>query len=204
MRKYGLANSGLLWIGGTTMARTVGTKEPVRDLQKIRQMKEWLLVNKTYRDYFLLFLGLNTGLRISDLLRLRVMDVRNKNEIKIITKKTEREITIPLNGDVQFEIKKFIENKNESDFLFQSREGNNSSITAVQADRILKVAAEACEINSWGTHSMRKSFGYHYYKKNKDVFFLMNLYGHSSQHQTLKYIGITQDQIRDSLEGFIL
>lgn len=186
------------------MARTVGTKEPVRDLQKIRQMKEWLLVNKTYRDYFLLFLGLNTGLRISDLLRLRVMDVRNKNEIKIITKKTEREIKIPINGDVQFEIKKFVENKNESDFLFQSREGNNSSISTVQADRILKEAAAACKIESWGTHSMRKSFGYHYYQKNKDVFFLMNLYGHSSQHQTMKYIGITEDQIRDSLEGFIL
>lgn len=186
------------------MARVAGIKEPIRDTQKIRQMKEWLLVNKTYRDYFLLFLGLNTGLRISDLLRLRVMDVRNKNEIKIITQKTGREIKIPLNYDVQFEIKKFVENKSESDFLFQSREGNNNHITSVQADRILKAAAKECGVSSWGTHSMRKSFGYHYYQKNKDIFFLMSLFGHSSQHQTLRYIGVTEDQIRDSLEGFVL
>lgn len=186
------------------MARTAGKKEPIRNLQKIRQMKEWLLINKTYRDYFLFFLGLNLGFRISDLLRLRVMDVKNKNEIRIITKKTEREIVIPLNADVQAEIKKYIENKSESDFLFQSREGENQSITSVQADRVLKAAAVACGVDNFGTHSMRKSYGYHYFQKNKDVFFLMRLFGHSSQHQTLDYIGITQDQIRESLDGFIL
>ena len=186
------------------MTRTAGVKEPIRDLQKIRQMKEWLLVNKTYRDYFLLYLGLNLGLRISDLLRLRVMDLRNKSELHFVTQKTRREIVIPLNGEIQHEIKKYTASKSETEFLFPSREGEHRAISPQQADNVLKQAAKACGIVSWGTHSMRKSFGYHYFQKNNDVYYLMRLFGHSSQHQTLDYVGITQDQIRESLKGFTL
>jgi integrase len=186
------------------MARTAGIKEPIRDTQKIRQMKEWLLVNKTFRDYFLLFMGLNCGLRIGDLLQLRVMDVRNKAELRIIMQKNEKELVIPLNPEVQQEIKKYTKDKSETEFLFVSREGDNKPITTKQAERVLKEAAKACGIENWGTHSMRKSFGYHFYQLNQDVHYLMKLFGHRSQTQTLGYIGITSDEIRESMKHFVL
>jgi len=46
---------------------------------------------------------------------------------------------------------------------------------------------------------MRKTFAYHYYKKTKDIALLMNLFNHSSQSVTLRYIGINQDVINDSI-----
>lgn len=186
------------------MGRPPGAKEPVRDTGKIRQMKEWLLVNKTYRDFFLLYLGLNSAFRIGDLLRLRVMDVRNKVEIRIVMEKTNKEVVIPLNAEVQLEIEKYTKDKSETAFLFASREGENKAITPKQAQRVLKDAADACGVENWGTHSMRKSFGYHFYKLNRDVVYLMNLFGHTSQSQTLVYIGITADEIRESMKSFTL
>jgi len=182
----------------------IRTKEPIRDLQKVREIKEWLLVNKTFRDYFLFFMGLNTGLRGSDLLRIRVMDVKNKDTLQFVTQKTNREVKIPLNSDLRFEIEKFVKGKSETDYIFQSREGENKSLSIQMFNSILKEAGTACGVPHLSSHVLRKSFGYHYYLKNKDVFFLMRLYGHGSQHQTMNYIGITQDQIRESLEGFIL
>ena len=186
------------------MGRPPGAKEPVRDTQKIRQMKEWLLVNKTYRDFFLLYLGLNMGLRIVDLLRLRVMDVRNKADLRVGMEKTNKEVVIPLNAEVQLEIDKYIKDKSETDYLFASREGENKAITSKQAQRVLKEAADACGVEQWGSHSMRKSFGYHFYRLNRDVVYLMKLFGHTSQSQTLVYIGITADEIRDSMKNFTL
>lgn len=186
------------------MGRPPGAKEPVRDTQKIRQMKDWLLVNKTYRDFFLLFLGLNTGLRVGDLLGLRVMDVRNKAELRVVMEKRNKEVVIPLNAEMQLEIDKYIKDKSESEYLFASREGENKPITSKQAQRVLKEAAEACGIEQWGSHSMRKSFGYHFYRLNRDVVYLMKLFGHTSQSQTLEYIGVTADEIRDSMKSFTL
>lgn len=186
------------------MGRPPGAKEPVRDIKKIRQMKEWLLVNKTYRDYFLLYLGLNSGFRVGNLLRLRVMDVRNKAELRVVMEKTEKEVVIPLNTEVQLEISKYIKDKSETEFLFASREGTNKAITSKQAQRVLKEAADACGVEQWGSDSMRKSFGYHFHRLNRDVVYLMNLFGHTSQSQTLEYIGITADEIRESMKKFTL
>jgi integrase len=186
------------------LPRQKGKKEPIRDKNKIREMKEWILINKPYKYYMLFYININIGTRIGDTLRLRKMDVWNKEEIRIVTQKTNREVIIPISNSVQKEINKYTDKMADSDFLFQSREGENKSITPQMAHNILKEAAENCGIQHWGTHSMRKSFGYHYYSKTKDVYFLMRLFGHSSQHQTLDYIGITNDEIRKSLEDFSL
>ncbi|MBO8430908.1 site-specific integrase, partial [Spirochaetes bacterium] len=55
-----------------------------------------------------------------------------------------------------------------------------------------------------GTHSMRKSFGYHHYKQFKDVAMLQMIFNHSSPQITLRYIGINQDQIDNSYRQFEL
>lgn len=181
-----------------------GTKQPIRDLATIEKMKRWLLVNKTYRDYFLLFFMMNTGLRVSDTLALRVMDVRNKDGLHWRVKKNNKSIVIPFNSDVQREIRKYTEDKSETEFLFSSRKGENQAISQQQADRVLKEAAAACGVMNFSTHVCRKSFGYHYYQKNLDVYYLMKLFGHMTQRQTLDYIGVTTDEIRASMEGLTL
>ncbi|MDI6508921.1 tyrosine-type recombinase/integrase, partial [Bacillus wiedmannii] len=75
-------------------------------------------------------------------------------------------------------------------------------ITKVQAYRILNNCADMVGLENIGTHSMRKTFGYHYYKKTKDVAYLMTIFNHASQEVTKRYIGITQDEIDASMQGF--
>jgi integrase len=170
-------------------------------------MKDWLLQNSSYRNYFLFYFGINTGLRISDILRLRVKnDVRGKDVMKIKMEKTETTVEVYFNTVLQQEIAKYTSNRADSDWLFSSRQGDKP-ITRQMAHTFLHQAAEACGIDSeqWGTHSMRKTFGYHYYqRKKKDVYYLMKLFGHATQRQTLQYIGVESDEIRASMEDFTL
>jgi site-specific recombinase XerD len=179
------------------------TVEPIRDPEKIRMMKEHLL-HKSYRDYFLFVFGINSGLRISDILPLRVMDVRSADHLCFREQKTGhvRKIRIPHN--LQQEIEKYTRHMADSDLLFPSRKGT-SHVRRETAWRTINSAARACSIKgAIGTHTMRKTFGYHFYQRTKDVAMLQQIFGHSAPSVTLRYIGITDDMIDRTLEDFAL
>ncbi|WP_397540271.1 tyrosine-type recombinase/integrase [Rummeliibacillus pycnus] len=55
-----------------------------------------------------------------------------------------------------------------------------------------------------GTHTMRKTFGYHHYKQHKDVAVLQQLFNHSAPSITMKYIGVTEDEVDATMEDFSL
>ena len=75
----------------------------------------------------------------------------------------------------------------------------------VQAYRILNKAAVRVGINGEiGTHTLRKTFGYHMYMKTKDVALLQELFNHSSPSVTLRYIGINQDRLDQAMDDFRL
>ncbi|MFB7351957.1 site-specific integrase [Bacillus thuringiensis] len=174
---------------------------PIRSLKDLEDMKECLLM-KSYRDFLLFVMGINTGLRIGDLLKLKVGDVKDKTHIRIREQKTKKNKQFPITH-IKEEIDRYVANKNEEEWLFPSRKGDKP-ITKVQAYRILNNCADMVGLENIGTHSMRKTFGYHYYKKTKDVAYLMTIFNHASQEVTKRYIGITQDEIDASMQGFKL
>ncbi|EEM68408.1 PCZ2.8 [Bacillus thuringiensis serovar andalousiensis BGSC 4AW1] len=91
-----------------------------------------------------------------------------------------------------------------SEWLFPSRKGDKN-ITTTQAYRQLNKAAAMVDIEDGiGTHTMRKTFGYWYYKQTKDVAKLQKILNHSHPEVTLIYIGITAEEIEDSLNEFVL
>ena len=70
---------------------------------------------------------------------------------------------------------------------------------------ILKTDGKAVGLqDKIGTHTLRKTFGYHHYKKFKDIAILQKIFNHSNPTITLRYIGIEQDQIDESYNNFIL
>lgn len=77
----------------------------------------------------------------------------------------------------------------------------NATKSITQAYRILAKAGDMVGNNSVGTHTMRKTFGYTYYQATKDVATLMEIFNHSSQKTTLRYIGITEEAIENSIKG---
>ena len=173
--------------------------QPIREKSKIELMKNNL---KTARDRFLFVLGINTALRISDLLKLKVEDVRGTH-LDIKETKTGKIKKHFINPTLQDEIERYTENMKEHDYLFPSRKGTKP-ISRIQAYRILNETAKSLGIDEIGTHTMRKTFGYHYYQKTKDIATLQQLLNHSAPSVTMRYIGLHQDAMDKALEDFSL
>ncbi len=136
--------------------------QPIRDKNKIEEMKEQLKKNGT-RDFMLFYTGINTGLRISDLVKLNRDDVRNKDgsmktHITIIEKKTKKIKKFPIMNLLLVEMEKYTKNMQEGKYLFKSQKGNNKPITTTQAYRIIVSAGENIGLTEIGTHTMRKTF----------------------------------------------
>lgn len=179
------------------------TVEPIREKEKIEEIKS-ILLHQSYRNYFLFFFGINSGLRISDILPLRVIDVKNIHHFRIREKKTKKIRKVRMTSTLKVEIEKYIKGKADSDFLFPSRQGNKA-ISRVMAWIIINDAARKVGIkDAIGTHTLRKTFGYHFYQKTKDVAMLQEIFGHSSPSITLRYIGINDDMIDAALDEFAL
>ena len=175
--------------------------QPIRSKETIAQFKN-ILLHRSYRDYILFVIGINTGLRISDILQLKVEDVKGTH-IVITEKKTNKHKRFYINGQLRKELSKYIEGMNDNDYLFPSRKGDKP-ITRVQAYRILNDVAEKLGIDEVGTHTLRKTFGYWHYQQYKDVAILQDIFNHSSPSVTLRYIGITDDIKDKTIEGFYL
>lgn len=177
--------------------------EPIRDVKKIQEMKESLAYYGSERDVFLFNLGINCGLRVCDMLGLKKKDIKDYT-IKLREQKTRKQKQIPLYY-LKEDIDRYIQFLEDEDYLFISNkldsDGNSKPISRVQAYRILNHSAKSIGLSEIGTHSMRKTFGYHYYKKTKDVALLMDLFNHSSQSVTLRYIGINQDVMNESISN---
>ncbi|CEP83936.1 tyrosine-type recombinase/integrase [Paraclostridium sordellii] len=92
-------------------------------------------------------------------------------------------------------IKDYVEDKDTNDFLIKSRKNYNRPISRERAYVILKELGALFDVPCLGTHSMRKTWGYHYYKQTKDIALLQKIFNHSSPAVTLHYIGIYQDRM---------
>jgi integrase len=173
----------------------VNTVQPLRSKRDIERMKKAL---GNPRDRLLFIFGINSSLRISDILRLKVGDVRGKSTLTLREKKTGKLKKFRLNQSVVSAVQQLVPaDASDNDWLFPSRKGARP-ITRVQAYRILTDAARRAGLDiEIGTHTLRKTFAYHAYKAGVDLALLMSVLNHSSQRETLRYIGITQDQVDD-------
>jgi integrase len=174
--------------------------QPIRDKKKIEQLKAQLRKSGD-RDYMLAYFGLNSGLRISDYIGLTVADVRGKEKLYIKERKTGNRRFVPIAEYFKREIERYTKYMKDDEYLFPSREKKHGHINRNTAYRIISEAAKKCEIPDIGTHSLRKSFGYHHYQTHHDVAILQHIFGHSSPSITLTYIGISEDEILKSIEA---
>ena len=176
--------------------------QPIRDLKKIETIKK-LLKLKNQRDFCLFVLGINSGLRISDLLKLKISDVLENDKIKVRIrlreKKTNKFKDFPLSSKTKTALKDYLKTRNyaENEPLFLSRM-NKGFLSRQQAYKIINdVAKEVGIKEKIGTHTLRKTFGYHAYNNGYDITLIQKLFNHSSPSVTLRYIGITQDEMDD-------
>ncbi len=176
--------------------------EPIRNRKDIQKVEKTLSA-RGQRDLLLFVMGTNCGLRISDILNLNVGDVRNKTHIQIIEKKTGKFKKFPINAKLKPMLEEFTKGRLSNEPLFLSHWGHR--LDRVTAYYIIRTACEKANLQEKiGTHSMRKTFGYHHYQQFKDVVILQKIFNHSSPQITLRYIGIEQDEIDYTYNNFML
>ncbi len=158
------------------------------------------------RNYMLFLLGINTALRFSDLSRLTVAKVKN-NYIYQRDKKTRKENKITLHSDIYKEVMDYIKRNKlyDTDYLFWSGKGYNKPLTRVMGYNIMQQLKTGCKISyNIGTHTLRKTYGYWFYKQTGDVVALQAILNHSNPSQTLIYIGMQQKEVEEKRKGFVL
>lgn len=180
----------------------MATVEPIRKKEDIKKLEKILSKNK--RNYLIFKIGINCGMRISDILSLDISDVKNKDAIIITEKKTQKKRIIPLNNKIKNDLKNFIQNKDDNRPLFVNNT-TQERLSRISAYRIIKHACYEANIKgSFGTHTLRKTFGYHFYKKYNDIALLQKIFNHSHPAITLRYICIDDETIYNSYLNFIL
>ena len=182
--------------------------EPIKDKEQVKAVEEYL---KSYsnRNQLIFIFGINTGLRVSDILVLDIADVKNRTYVKIREKKTGKYKRFPLNEKLKRLIKEYLKEREqkysigEGAALFIGKK--HFRLNRSQVYRFLNKACEKLGISiNVGTHTMRKTFGYHHYKQFNDIALLQKILNHSSPSITLRYIGIDQETIDISYNNFEL
>lgn len=183
---------------------------PIKDPDKLREIREGLaqLTDWHGERMFLLFeIGINTGLRISDMIRLKKKHVCG-DWIETVEQKTGKTTRIPLNVTIRQIIQDRCRDMDPEDLLFPSRmQIGDGSIQTPMTRRtayndIRQIAEQYGLGDRIGCHTLRKTFGYWHYKKNKDLEILRQWFNHTSQAVTRRYIGMDEDERRKSVTGF--
>lgn len=173
--------------------------QPIRDMELVNDIADYLK-GRSERDYMMFLFGIYSGLRISDILKLRVRDVKGKNRITLREKKTGKERSFPINAALKSKIKKYVADKEDYVYLFRSRQGKNRPISRQQAYNIIRKAGEEFGLYKLGTHTLRKTFGYHLYRQTKDAVTIQKILNHASVEITMRYIGVTQDTMDAAMD----
>ncbi len=178
--------------------------DPIKKLKDIRAIKK-ILASKP-RDLALFAIGINTNLRASDLLRLKVGHVESLkagDTVEIKEKKTGKVRRITLNKTCINAIQNLLSSKQyeDDDYLFQSQRRHVLTVPSVH-----KLVKGWCsEINlkgNYGSHTLRKTWGYHQRVTfGIDLPRLMVCFNHSTQRQTLDYLCIQPQEIKDVYEN---
>ena len=192
----------------------MGTSQPIRSLDELTAFRSYYLNKEVnLRNYMLICMGLNTALRISDMLQLKwgnVYDFDRKHYAKHIVVcegKTGKETRIAINNNLIDAFEMYmgsLKSVSGNDYIFTGKT-KGTHLSRSQAFRIITHVAEALNMeNGISCHSLRKTFGYHHYRKFKDIVVLQKIFNHYSPQVTLRYIGIDQDIIDNSYNNFIL
>ena len=156
----------------------------------------------------ILLVGFNTSLRVSDFRRFKVQDIRGKDYAQIQAKKTGKEARILINPSARREINRLLVGRKGDEYILQSKQKDYAThkprpISRQRVYQIMNAIAKRAGIEERiGCHTLRKTFGYHYYKMTGDVVSLQRILCHSYQRETLIYIGVIQENIDESLMKF--
>jgi integrase len=177
--------------------------DPIRKLKDIKAIAK--LTQNNPRDHLLFVMGVNNGIRVVDLIKLKVKDVRDKkagDTVKITESKTGKNNIIVINKTVHKALNNYLNmmQPNDEDYLFPSRKGN-SHIGSQRVSKLVKQWTSAINLKGrFGNHSLRKTWGFVQRTKYGVGFeIICKRYNHSSPAITMRYLGIQDREVHQIL-----
>jgi integrase len=183
--------------------------EPIRDRKKIAQIKNQLRGQRRYRDLLLFVVGINTALRISDLLELRVEHfINDQKRIRprfwIKEKKRGKRQEVVINNSIREVLEEYLAAypaviTDSNHFVFFNTKFNSfgQPIRRGQAWKVITTICQQVGLRgNFGTHSLRKTWGYHARMQGVDLALIMHKLNHESIAYTKRYLGITDDELQ--------
>ncbi len=193
--------------------------EPIRDKKKISQIRNQLEGARRYRDLLLFVTGINTALRISDLLQFRIGEFMDANgairdRFSIREEKHDKRNVIVINASIREALEKYrtaypTALTDPAHFIFFSSKRSGPEytrvLTRIQAWRLVNAMCESVGlVGNYGTHTLRKTWGYHARQSGVPLELIMAKLNHANITMTKRYLGITDDELRAIAEGLNL
>ena len=175
--------------------------EPIKDKEKINAIKG--LLSDQPRDFLLWTLGLQTGIRATDILNLKVEDVRylgNGDWLQIKEGKKKKLNQIFINPEVYKAIVRYNEaypdSPDHSPLIFNLREPEKGLSIVHVANLVRKWCQTVNCKGRFGARTMRKSFVFHQIKSGENIASLRKRMGHSSEKMTREYADVSDEDVQ--------
>ncbi|MBP2057195.1 integrase [Lactobacillus colini] len=182
------------------------TKKEIKDIRDVLKLQGSDLMTTgriSHRNLMLFNFGCATGLRASDIVKLKVKDIKGKENLAIRETKTGKISRAFINDALAKELNAYIKfmHLKSNDYLFPSSK-HGYHVSTTQVYRFLQQAGHMLGRDDITTHTMRRTFGYQFYKQTHDIAMLQKILNHSSPAVTKRYIGIEQEEINNALRNF--
>ena len=177
--------------------------EPIRNERDIKAIRK--LISDNTRNHLLFVMGINNGLRVGDLLKLKIKDVKHlkaDDSTNIKEGKTGKQNILVINKTVHKVLTQYLTEEQHSDdeYLFKSKKGDHP-LTVQAVNAYIKNWTSTINLRgNYGAHSLRKTWGY-IQRTNYGVGFevICKRFNHQSPAVTMRYLGITDKEVQNIL-----
>lgn len=161
---------------------------PIKDEKTLQEFK--LRLQEIDQKYYIMFeIGVGTGMQLQDILKLKVKDILNKDELSVEIGTRGMVTTFKVPKELQGLIKDFTKGKPLDSYVITGHPGTNAPLSREQVYRVYRSAGKDVGLSSIGAQTMRKTFAWKYYKETGDIYYLQALFNHASPSITYRYIG---------------
>ena len=177
--------------------------EPIINMKDIKSIKK-LLVDRP-RDRLLFVLGINSGLRVQDILALKISDVRTcsiGDRVSIKEKKTGKENVFIMNKEIKTALDEYLRcaKRQDDHYLFKSRKGQNYPLTTYAVTMMVQRWCDEINLKiNAGAHTLRKTWCYQQRQMGSSWELLAKRLNHSTPSITRRYLGVQEEEVEEIL-----
>jgi len=152
-----------------------------------------------YREQLLVKLAIESGLRISDILKLTVGDVKHRT-MSVYESKSRRERTFKISQELHSELKRATKYKKHSSILFCSARSASKPLHRSTIHRKIKKALKTLKFDA-SAHSMRKLYAHNIFSETHDLQKVQEALHHRNITTTCAYLDIDLQKLGLLLGG---